>query len=459
MDSLLTVRETADFLKISVGTIYRLTERGLLPRIKKSFGIRINREDLEEWLEQDKSHDVLKNPLTSPSQIHIDKIEGGQDAMPKGKTKRLNCGCGYVYILTTKDGYPRFYHDYKNAEGKRIQESDRLATNWNEAIENLFKKVQREREKKYGFERKSENVGFRDFAKIYLEDYMRTVRRNFRPDVYRLQNLCGHFKNMDLRTITPLMIERFRKLRLKAGNAKTTCNRYLQLLKRMLNVAIDEGYLEKNPAQKVKLYSEKDNLKERILTEEEEPKLLDASSEHLKSILTVALNTGLRRGELLNLKWNQIDFKARMLRVEKTKSGKMRHIPINDVLFNELSRLKSENGQNSYIFFNPETGKPYLDMKTGFKGACRRAGIKGLRFHDLRHTFATRLIQAGVDIVTVQNLLGHHSVTVTQRYTHSNDEQKRKAVELLNKNPEERTEKREKLLNIVTQEIQSKLIH
>ena len=186
---------------------------------------------------------------------------------------------------------------------------------------------------------------------------------------------------------------------------------------------------------------------------------MDASSEHLKSILTVALNTGLRRGELLNLKWNQIDFKARMLRVEKTKSGKMRHIPINDILFNELSRLKSENGQNSYLFFNPETGKPYLDMKTGFKGACRRAGIKGLRFHDLRHTFATRLIQAGVDIVTVQNLLGHHSVTVTQRYTHSNDEQKRKAVELLNKNPEERTEKREKLLNIVTQEIQSKLIH
>ncbi len=72
-----------------------------------------------------------------------------------------------------------------------------------------------------------------------------------------------------------------------------------------------------------------------------------------------------------------------------------------------------------------------LDMKKGFKAACRRAGIKGLRFHDLRHTFATRLVEKGADTETVRDLLGHHSITVTQRYTHSNDERKRKVVELL----------------------------
>jgi len=70
-------------------------------------------------------------------------------------------------------------------------------------------------------------------------------------------------------------------------------------------------------------------------------------------------------------------------------------------------------------------------MKKGFKAACRRAGIKGLRFHDLRHTFATRLVEKGADIETVRDLLGHYSITVTQRYTHSNEDRKRKAVELL----------------------------
>lgn len=283
---------------------------------------------------------------------------------------------------------------------------------------------------------------------------MMTVRRNFRPDVYRLHKLCSYFKDMDLRTITPLMIERFRKSRLKVGNTKSTCNRYLQLLKRMFNVAIDEGYVEENPARKVKLYSEKDNLKERILIEAEEGKLMETCSETLSPILVVALNTGMRRAEILNLKWSQVDFKARRIRVEKTKSGKVRFIPMNDVLFNELCRVKSRGGQSPFVFFNPETGKPYLDIKTGFKGACKRAGISNLRFHDLRHTFASHLVEKGVDIETVRDLLGHHSITITQRYTHSSDDRKRAAVELLSRKVEG------KICDAsVTQENQFKLIH
>ena len=235
-----------------------------------------------------------------------------------------------------------------------------------------------------------------------------------------------------MRVVSPLMIERFRKSKLKDGRTKSTCNRYLQLLKRMFNVAIEEGYAEENPVVKVKLFSEKDNQIERILTEAEETKLMETCSETLKPILIVALNTGMRRAEILNLKWNQIDLKARKIKVEKTKSGKVRFIPMNDALFIELKRLKSWNGQSSFVFFNPETEKPFLDMKAGFKGACKRAGISNLRFHDLRHTFASRLVERGVDIETLKELLGHHSITITQRYIHSSDERKRAAVELLN---------------------------
>lgn len=104
---------------------------------------------------------------------------------------------------------------------------------------------------------------------------MKVTRRNFKPDVYRLQILCGYFKNVDLRTITPLEIERFRASRLRRGNTRSTVNRYLQLMGKMFNLAIEEGYLEENPARKVKSFSEKNNLKERILTEEEEEKLME----------------------------------------------------------------------------------------------------------------------------------------------------------------------------------------
>ena len=127
---------------------------------------------------------------------------------------------------------------------------------------------------------------------------------------------------------------------------------------------------------------------------------------------------------------------------------------MNEVLFNELSGQRSESGQSSYVFTNLETGKQYIDMKTGFKTACRRASIEGLRFHDLRHTFASRLIERGADIETVRDLLGHHSIIITQRYIHSNNDRKKAAVELLNEKIDD------KICDVsVTQENQSKLIH
>ncbi len=262
----------------------------------------------------------------------------------------------------------------------------------------------------------------------------------------------SYFKNEDLRNFTPLDIERFRASRLKKGNSKSTCNRYLQLAGKMFSLAVEEGYLEANPVRKIKSFSEKDTKKERILTYEEEEKLMENCSPNLKPIITVALNTGMRRAEILGLKWNQIDFEARMIKVERTKSEKVRYIPINDDLFKHFLKLKSDNGQSPFVFLNPETKQPFLDMKTPFKRACRISGIEGMRFHDLRHTFATRLIANGIDIETVRDLLGHHSIVVTQRYVHSSDERRRKAVEILTK----KNEKKEKMVTI---ENQSELIN
>jgi len=357
--------------------------------------------------------------------------------MPNGKSKtRYNLGYGAIYQRKTKSGKIRWYLDYRNAHGERKQELVANAVHRDDAYAALQKKVQTEHDKRYGVERRKGKIGFKTFAEIYLQDYAMVVKKSWRADKSRLEPLVQHFKDIELSKIAPSMIQRFMARRQKEGNSRSTVNRYLALLKKMLNIAIEEGYLEHNPVTKIKFFSEKDNLKERILSEEEEKRLMDESSVHLKSIVTVALNTGMRLGEILNLQWDQIDFQDRSLCVEKTKSGRSRTIPINPLLFKELQMLRSECGQSPHVFPNPDTGKPLTTVKTGFKAACRRAGIEGLRFHDLRHTFGSRLVQKGVDIETVRSLLGHSSITITQRYVHTTDDRKKAAVDLLDGKPE-----------------------
>ena len=439
MDVLLDIKEATSFLRCSKSTLYRIVKRGEISFIRKKRRLLFKEQDLETYVSKGRieARQNLKFYLTKKA-VTNHLISEVNDLASKCKSKtRLSYGYGNVYQRRSGGCWSVDFYD---GTGKRIQKVVSEATCREQAINALQRELSKTFDKAHGIEKpREEKIGFRDFAKIYHTDYMQTVRRNFRPDTYRLQVLCGYFKNIDLRTITPLDIERFRASRLKRGNSKSTVNRYLQLLKKMFNLAIEEGYLEENVIKKVKLFSEKDNLKERILTEKEQRTLLKNSSDSLKPILLVALNTGMRRAEILGLTWSQIDFETRRIKVEKTKSGKVRHIPIEDDLFKQILNLKNKDGQSPFVFFNPETKQPYQDMKTGFKRACRISGIEGLRFHDLRHTFATRLVANGVDIETVRDLLGHHSIVITQRYTHSSDERKRKAIETLSKKSDKTT--------------------
>lgn len=181
--------------------------------------------------------------------------------------------------------------------------------------------------------------------------------------------------------------------------------------------------------------------KDRILAEEEIVRLLRACAAHLRPIILAALCTAMRRGEILSLKWDQVDLGKRMIYVEKTKSGKPRIIPINSILLNELSRLRQANGKSEYVFLDPASERPMKDIKTAFRSACARAkknpddekdpGIVGLRFHDLRHNAASKMVEAGIDLVTVSKILGHASIQTTMRYAHPTPENMRRAVETL----------------------------
>ncbi|GAG10203.1 unnamed protein product, partial [marine sediment metagenome] len=237
-----------------------------------------------------------------------------------------------------------------------------------------------------------------------------------------------------LRNVSPLMIEKFKQKRLKEGIKPASVNRELSVLKTAFNIAIKWKMADENPVRDVRFLRQPDP-RERILTEEEEKRLLEASTEHLKPVIMIALRTGMRKGEIANLEWEQVDMRHREIEVTKTKSGKKRIIPVSGGLYELFLSMRGKNGGSEFVFQyeDPKTGerKHLKYFRRAFESACRRAGIKKLTFHDLRHTFASRLVRAGVDLITVKDLLGHHSVKTTERYTHSGQEQKRKAVEIL----------------------------
>lgn len=147
-----------------------------------------------------------------------------------------------------------------------------------------------------------------------------------------------------------------------------------------------------------------------------------------KPIIVCALQTGMRRGEILNLKWSNIDFEYDFIELLETKSGKSRKIPMSSKLMEVLNDVKNNT---EYVFINSSTGMPYNDIKRSFTSLLNKAEIKEFRFHDFRHTAATRMLEKGADIRTVQEILGHSSVSVTERYIHTNAKNKKSAIELL----------------------------
>ncbi len=229
-----------------------------------------------------------------------------------------------------------------------------------------------------------------------------------------------------VKEIYPADIEGF-KLRRRKDVSGSTVNRELALLKRMFNLAIDwDLYLGSNPVRKVKFFQEI-NLGFRVLTTQEETKFLASATPYIQDIAIFALNTGLRIGEILTLTWERVDLEKNLLNVFAHKTHKIRPVPVNTEA-RRILEFWAMGKRNEFVFYNHETGNPFVDLKAGFALACRKAGIEGVTWHTLRHTFASRLLERGADIVTVQQLLGHSTVTVTMRYTHTNLDSKRSAV-------------------------------
>lgn len=228
------------------------------------------------------------------------------------------------------------------------------------------------------------------------------------------------------------------------GNAPATINRLMATIKHMITKAVEWELVEEEALRRVRRvkFLEENNKRLRYLSTEECKALIGESNNHLRPIIITALNTGMRRGEILNLQWKNVDLKHGFILLDKTKNGDRREIPINETLKNTFKAIPRRL-DIPFVFYNENTAKgdktnndqekikPYADIGTAFTRACKRAGITDFHFHDLRHTFASHLVMAGVDITTVKELLGHKTLTMTLRYAHLAPSHKVKAVDLL----------------------------
>jgi len=454
MNSLLSVKEVTKYLGVSPSTVYRYKDTRGLPFYKDDSSLRsrlrFKQEEVEEWLKTKRKvvQDVKRLSLTNLPPIVINKLEGGQDAMPKGKTKRLRCGFGKsIYIRKKSDGTPRFYIEYYTASGKRKQKLDKLASSYEEAEISLKKYVQKEHDKKYGIDRK---IGFKEYADIYIKNYAKRKKRSWKSDEkYLKSQLIPFFDNLELSEITPLHVQEFIDKRLEDGVQKNSINRHLQVLRKMMNWASEYGFeIGKNPVKPGHLFSETEFKRNRVLTHEEEEWLMNEAAPHLKDIIQYALGTGCRLQEILKLRIEDIDFSLDVItiRAEINKTKKEDRIPINPSVKELLQRVVEENGGRSefvFNYFDPIRKRltPVKSIKVAFLNACRRSNLKNLQFRDLRRTFASRLHENRVDPLIIQRLLRHSSFKISEQvYIQSNMRMMKEAVRILaEKQPENRT--------------------
>jgi integrase len=216
------------------------------------------------------------------------------------------------------------------------------------------------------------------------------------------------------------------------GLKNSSCNGTIGILKRMFTKAVEWEMVEEDVLKRIRKVKplRDDSKRLRFLSKEECQTLINYCDSHLRPIVLTALNTGMRRGEILGLKWDEhIDLKHGFILLNKTKNGERREIPINDTSKSTLHSLTRR--LDVPVFYDPATGNPYQDVKKSFKTALRKAKIQDFHFHDLRYSFASLLIMAGVDITTVSRLLGHKSLSMTLRYSHLAPAHMQKAVTVL----------------------------
>ena len=295
------------------------------------------------------------------------------------------------------------------------------------------------------------------------EPWATSQRKSGSATVKRIRSNFAHLMHRALNDINLWVVEKWRSEQLKGGKAGTTINRDVTSLKACLSRAVEWGVLNENPLQKLRPIRTDNVSRARYLTTDEERSLRktllerdeqlchrresgnkwrrarhqallpDLSgrcfSDYLHPMVLLTINTGLRRGEVLQLKWLDVDLLQRkvVIRGDNAKSGKTRYVPLNDEALSTLQCWQPNAEAFGWVFPAHDGGR-MMSIKTSWKRVLRNAAIADFRWHDLRHHFASRLVMKGVDLNTVRELLGHSDLAMTLRYAHLSPEHKADAV-------------------------------
>jgi len=286
----------------------------------------------------------------------------------------------------------------------------------------------------FSLEKTRRPVPFSTLLEQY-EEYAKTNWRDYNKQKYFLAALGKHFGDTPLSQITSWHIEKWKadlRKTLKPGSV----NRHMTVLKHMFKKGVEWGLVKTNPTVGIKRFPEADP-RTRYLDEDELERLLSVCKEQkrqpwLLPLVTLAVHTGMRQGELLGLRWSNVDLDRGLITLQQHKTLKNKYIPINEAARESLIWLdKHRYGDHVFMYhWQKPIGKD--NVQKAIDRVCSKAGIDDFTFHGTRHTFGSHLVMAGVDLVTVSKLMGHSKINMTMRYAHLAPKHEAEAVAKLN---------------------------
>jgi len=414
-------KTVAEYLGLHEQTVYDRVKEGKIPHIRIGGSIRFDLDEVIEHHRQEVQPKVIsyQTPIAMVgSQSNKEEKTMRKGCSSKPQEGRWNIQSGTILTRPTKKGIVRYYGIYYDAERKIREEVLKHARNFDEAVIELNSIYNDVFRAKHGIEREKKRIRLGEFVKE------NKVSSRIRKE------MMGFFEDMWIDEITELKIRTFRRKREESGAKNNTINNELSALRKTLNLA-KRGRYGINELIQWGSYIKNYEFRERVLSFEEEDKLLPKLADHLVPVVLCGLNTGMRKGEILSLKWKNIVDGKIVIEAKNTKTKKQRRIPINRTLGRVFEILKSKNGHSEFVFTYGE--KRMGDVQNGFSSAVRRSEIDPIRFHDLRRTFATRLMRNGYDIYKISQLLGHADVKMTQRYINWVSDDGTEAVESLDR--------------------------
>lgn len=332
-----------------------------------------------------------------------------------------------------KKGSPYWWIAYRDASGRKIEQSTETADRAQAALVEAKARATAWTAKHHPA---SEPVADPSFDEV-LADYLESagLRRDISRDVYAGRHLAKTFAGQTIRAIQPASIRRYLDDRRREGVSDSTLKRELTVFCAACNWARRENGLDiPNPAAHRKPSEPPGRV--RWLTRDDAERLLAFTRSNdrapwLEDFILLALMTGMRRGELLGLEWTRVDWSQNLLYLERQKNGQRGSIPLNATAREALlgrARFRASHCPASPWVFADHQGARLRSVSRSFNSACRAAGIKDFHIHDLRHTCAAWLVQAGVPLLDVSQLLRHASIVMTQRYAHLAPHNARSAV-------------------------------